>query len=588
MCDIRKPESLSSRSIARAVLLHLQPIIWLLASATFFSVVIAQTPVPISRSTSFEVALKPGDVHEYSLPLVRGESAEIVVRQQGVDVIVELKSPAGKLLDSIDSPTGRTGDEVVEILAEETGTYGLLVRPYDRSEPAGGYRLEVRALRGTAETAELLEKRTRARMAAAEWLRPRSVAIPGAGVIPANIKIPPLDEIARRVTVLGLGEATHGSREFNDLRFSLSRYLIERHGYRIVAIEASSATLELLAGYVNGDIERTPAITRLMESEIWIGKRTRQELYEWARIWNKNHPRDRVQIVGVDPQGSGQPREILRTFIERAYGEQLLKRWAPAEMDLAAADEQTFVFGDSGVDAATRGLLWEIVAALDLDAPLLRSKFGDDAVDSARRAARTLAEFSDFNSGAGGAIKHSRDWYMTARVLRALQQKGPAAKAIYWAHNAHVVHPAGSNRTAGALLRDTLGCKYAALALTFGEGAFLAQIPNDLKDRLAISALPAAPDESIESVLKELSADSALVTWPCVPARTSVDIAAIPEWLKKPHLMHWVGALYTPGSISSSAFRPFDLLNDFDGAVFLRRVSAEKITDQPLIPARKR
>jgi erythromycin esterase-like protein len=200
-----------------------------------------------------------------------------------------------------------------------------------------------------------------------------------------------------------------------------------------------------------------------------------------------------------------------------------------------------------------------------------------------------LAEFSDFNSGGGGAINHSRDWYMAARVLRALKEKGSSAKAIYWAHNAHVVHPPGSNRTTGALLRDALGCKYGALAVTFGEGAFVAQIPNDLEDRLAVSALPPAPDESIESVLAELNSDSTLVTWPCVTARSSIDIASIPEWLRKAHLMHWVGALYTPGSTNSSAFRSFDLLNDFDGAVFLRRVTAEEIpTDRPLIPARKR
>ena len=590
MPDLAKIESVPPASTANSIVLHLQPIIWLLASATFFSAATAQTPMPINRSTSLEAALKPGEAHEYTLQLVRGESAEILVRQQGVDVVVGLKSPAGKLLDSIDSPTGRTGDEVVEIIAQETGTYGLIVRPYDRNEPAGGYHLEVRTFRGTSETTELLRNRTRIRTAAAQWLRPRSVAIPRSGVIATNVKIPQLDEFAARVSVFGLGEATHGSREFNDFRFSLTRYLIERHGYRIVAIEASSANLEHLAQYVNGDIERTQAITRLMGSEIWIGKRTRGELYEWARSWNQNHPRDRVRIVGVDPQGSSSPRETLRAFIARAYGEELLKRWAPAEMDLAAADEQTFVFGDSGVDAATRLLLLEIVAMLDLDAPLLKSKFGEATVESASRAARTLAEFSDFNSGAGGAINHSRDWYMATRVLRALQDGGPSAKAIYWAHNAHVVHPPGSKRTTGALLRDTLGCKYAALAVTFGEGAFVAQIPNDLEDRLAVSELPPAPDESIESVLAELNPESTLATWSCVATRSSsIDISSIPEWLKKPHLMHWVGALYTPGSASSSAFRSFDLLNDFDGAVFLRRVTAEEIpSDRPLIPARKR
>jgi hypothetical protein len=137
----------------------------------------AQSSEPIGRFTKLEATLKPGSAHDYALRLARGESAEIVVHQQGVDVVVDVRNPADKLFDSIDSPTGRNGDEVIEIIAQESGTYGLQVRPYDNNEPPGSYRLEVRVLRGTRETADLLRTRREARSAATEWLRPRSVAI---------------------------------------------------------------------------------------------------------------------------------------------------------------------------------------------------------------------------------------------------------------------------------------------------------------------------------------------------------------------------------------------------------------------------
>ena len=549
----------------------------------------AQTPVPIRRSTALEATLKPGVFHEYALHLARGESAEILVRQQGVDIIVDLKTPAGKLLDSIDSPTGRSGDETIEIIAQESGLYRLSVRPFDKSEPIGSYRLEVRALRGTAETAELLRKRREARNAAAEWLRLRSVAISSSGVIPPEVNLPQLDEIASRVRVLGLGEATHGSREFGDLRFSLTKYLIERHGFRIVAIEASASTLGQLAPYVSGESERTPVMTRLIESG-WIGRRTRRELIEWVHRWNKEHKSDRVQLIGVDAQENAHARETLRAFLGRAYGEDFLKRWAATETELAAADEQTAVFGDSSVDASARQMLLEIVAMLNLDAPILKSKFGAAAFESATEAARILAEFADFNSGASSAINHSRDWYMAARVLRQLHETGASAKVVYWAHNAHVAHTVASYKTVGALLRETLGCEYAALAVTFGEGAFIAQIPNDPEDRLAVSVLPPAPDESVESVLRELNSGGTLAAWGCATASANnINIKSVPEWLKAAHPLHWIGGLYEPGSPNSAAFRNFNLLQDFDGIIFLPRVTAESIpADRPLIPARKR
>ncbi|MGH9948647.1 MAG: erythromycin esterase family protein [Pyrinomonadaceae bacterium] len=589
MRPLNEIEHVSPNFLAKSVLKHLQPCVWLLVTVVFFSTAMAQTPVTINRSTTLEQTLKPGVSHAYAVRLERGESAEVVVRQQGVDVIVDVRNPAGKLLDSIDSPTGRNGDETVEIIAQESGIYGITVRPFDSNEPAGGYRLEVRALRDARETTELLRTRREARNAAAQWLRPRSAAIARSGIIPTNVKVPLLDELAGRVRVVGLGEATHGSREFNDLRFSLTRYLVERHGFRVIALEASASNLSQVASYINGESELTPAMSGLIESNIWIGQRTRRELIEWVHRWNKGHPKDRVQVIGVDASENPGARETLRVFLSRAYGEDLMKRWTAAERELAAADEQTAVFGDSGVDAATRQLLLEVVAGMKLDAPILKSRFGALAFDSALEAAQTLAEFADFNSGSDAAISHSRDWYMAARVLRALQEKGASAKVVYWAHNAHVVHPPKSDRTTGAVLRNALGCEYAALAVTFGEGAFVAQIPNDLEDRLAVSTLPPASDGSIESVLRESRSDGTLANWPCVTPTSDTDIRAVPEWLKIARPMHWIGGLYKPDSMISEAFRNFNLLQDFDGIIYLPRVTAEDIpADRPLIPARKR
>ncbi|HEY6136468.1 MAG TPA: hypothetical protein VI670_01765, partial [Thermoanaerobaculia bacterium] len=75
-----------------------------------------------------------------------------------------------------------------------------------------------------------------------------------------------------------------------------------------------------------------------------------------------------------------------------------------------------------------------------------------------------------------------------------------------------------------------------------------------------------------------------LTTWACGDART-----APPEWLRAPHAMHWVGGIWTPGSLPTAALRAFDVLHDFDGVVYLPEVTAEEIPgDRPLVPARKR
>ncbi|MGH9580448.1 MAG: erythromycin esterase family protein [Terriglobales bacterium] len=562
---------------SKSVLAYIVSLLWGVVLAP------AQSALRLDANTVLETKLEPGASHPYALHLERGQSAEVIVRQMGVDVVVEVVSPAGKVLDSIDSPTGRNGDEVVEVIAQESGTYIIRVRPFDSQEPPGKYRLEVKHLRDIRTTEQMLAARRMARESAARWLRRHSVALASSGMLPPGMDAGPLDELATRVRVLGIGEATHGSREFGDLRLSVIRYLVEKHHYRVIALEGGASRMGLLEPYVKGEVDRSPEVTRLIESG-WIGRRPQRELMEWLRTYNTRNPNDRVRLVGVDGQDNANSRTSLREFLTKAYGDKLLGRWTSIEPDLIAGDAQAQVFGDSGTDVATRELLVEIVAMLELDAPLLRARFGTAAYESARQASHSLLQAVDFNSDVKSAITHSRDWYMAVNVLGALEGDDTQTRAVFWAHNAHVVHPPGTTRTSGALLRDVLGCGYGALAVTFGEGAFVAQIPNDLEDRLAVSELPHSPEESVEGVLSQVHPDSTLVTWKC-----KTEMSELPEWFRQPHPMHWVGGLWKPGSASSEAFRPYTLLQDFDGIVYLRRVTADDMfSDRPLVPARKR
>jgi erythromycin esterase len=480
-------------------------------------------------------AIEKGAAHTVELRMQRGESADVVVTQDGVDLVVEVLSPTGVLLEAVDSPNGRKGDEVAEVFARESGTYTIRVRPFDTNEPQGSYRVELREQRNVRATNAVLESRRAARAEATEWLRKH---------------ISDLATLANRARVIGLGEATHGSREFGDVRLALTRQLVEQHGFRVIFIEASS---DEAAQEKAGD---------------WIGTRTRRALLSWVREWNAAHPSEPVRVIGVDAQGNEPSRRAIAALIDSQYRDTLSTRWTAAQQELAAADEQTLVFGNSSISAETRTFVFELATRIALDAPLLRARGID--VDRATQAAHNLATFADFNGNG-----RSRDWHMAARILR----DSNGERAVFWAHNAHVAATRG--QTAGALLRSALGCAYAPLAITFAEGSFVAQTPNDAADRLQVSTLRAPADESFESVLAPLG--NALISWPC-----GTDPSAAPPWLRTSHAMRWVGGLWQPRSLASAASRPFDLLHDFDGVVFLPTVTAEDLPSQrPRIPARK-
>lgn len=73
-------------------------------------------------------------------------------------------------------------------------------------------------------------------------------AIPLPSTDPADLR-PLADALADR-TVVGLGEATHGTREFFRLKHRLIRFLVEEHGFRAVALESNFLVALALDDYV--------------------------------------------------------------------------------------------------------------------------------------------------------------------------------------------------------------------------------------------------------------------------------------------------------------------------------------------------
>lgn len=562
---------ISSTRAAPALLAVCRAVIALCAGSTpAMSQQRTAAPIVLTARSVVDSALAPSAAHDYTLRLPRGGSVLLVVRQIGVDVLVEVRDPRGHLVDVVDSPTGRSGEERVEVMAQERGDFAIRVRPFATNEPAGRYRLSVAEWRDARATAQFVAQRTRVRDSAAAWLRARA----------APLRLEQLEELGRLAIavegarVVGLGEATHGSRELADLRLAVTQHLIRRHGFRLIAVEYSATRMGLLnqwaLGLPAGEADVRPGL-----GLGWIGRRTIPELTEWVRRWNVDHPGDRVTLVGVDAHDHAEARARVRDVLARAFGATVVARFDTAVAEIARADSQASVFDNSSVSAATHRTLVEIVARLDADAPLLARSLGDTAVQAARDAARNVMQFADFNVGSSDS--RSRDWYMAVNLLRALDRAPAGTRALYWAHNAHVaVAPSRSPRfrTTGGLLREALGCAYRAWGTSFGSGGFVAQRLGDRSHRLEISTLLRPPAETIDAVMGQLLGGPAFATWDCAMSPEQA-----PSWLRVPQVMHWVGGVFDPSGPPSSAFQPFELLRDFDGMFYLPKVTAEEMPD---------
>jgi len=90
-----------------------------------------------------ERKLSGGESHLYQLKITTGQYARVIVDQKGIDVVVSLFGPDGKLITAVDNPNGSQGAETVHITAEATGTYRLELTSFEKSAQPGLYQAQL-------------------------------------------------------------------------------------------------------------------------------------------------------------------------------------------------------------------------------------------------------------------------------------------------------------------------------------------------------------------------------------------------------------------------------------------------------------
>ncbi|HEX8139228.1 MAG TPA: hypothetical protein VF544_16815 [Pyrinomonadaceae bacterium] len=111
---------------------------------------------------SVERTITRGKTQSFTVNLEREQLLQLVVEQQGVDLVVRVFSPDGRGLGQFDSPNGTEGPENVSVVAEATGVYRIDVLPLEQEENSvsGRYVIRVEAVRqATGEELEAIRNR---------------------------------------------------------------------------------------------------------------------------------------------------------------------------------------------------------------------------------------------------------------------------------------------------------------------------------------------------------------------------------------------------------------------------------------------
>lgn len=190
-----------------------------------------------------------------------------------------------------------------------------------------------------------------AAMATAEqltWLRDHAVKLETVEAGHGFKDLARLKAMVGDAQVVGLGEGTHGTREYFQAKHRLLELLVEEMGFSIFSIEANMPESYALNDYVMGGAGDVNKLIAGMYFWTWNTEEVR-DMVEWMRAWNAKQKaagsERRIQFTGFDMQNPTVAKTIAAEFIEKHDAE-----FSKAFASKLASLKSYSPFGGSGND----------------------------------------------------------------------------------------------------------------------------------------------------------------------------------------------------------------------------------------------
>ncbi|MFD0893795.1 erythromycin esterase family protein [Luteolibacter ambystomatis] len=393
-----------------------------------------------------------------------------------------------------------------------------------------------------------------------------------------------------------IGEASHGTREFYETRADLTRSLIERHGFRVIALEADWPDMLRVHRYASGSAEEHDANESLGDFRrfprwMWRNE-TMPPFVDWLREWNRPLADGLVGIFGMDLYSLHSSIDAVLAYLEKVDKQAAARaRERYACFDHFGTDPQLYGFATEkeGIESCEDEViaqLLDIRKRKTLESPsddpekLFPTEQNAAVVANAERYYRAM--FRGRN-----ASWNLRDAHMdeTIRTLaRHYHLAGEDAKVIVWAHNSHLGDFRATEMSrrgewnVGQLLKQRLGKRVFSIGFSSFAGTVTAADHwNEEPRRITMNpGLPGSYEEFFhrigrESFWLDLTEEGDAV-----------------DSLREPMLQRAIGVIYRPLTERHSHYFYSCLPDQFDAIIHIDQTTAIHPLDHSAAPARDR
>jgi erythromycin esterase-like protein/predicted phosphoribosyltransferase len=414
----------------------------------------------------------------------------------------------------------------------------------------------------------------------------RAAAHPLAG--DANQYDPLMERIGEARFAL-LGEASHGTHEFYQVRAEITKRLITEMGFTAVAVEADWPDAYRVNRYVRGlshDVDAVEALTDFRRFPTWMWRNTVVvDFIEWLRAHNgaRSAHEAKVGFYGLDLYSLHASMKAVLRYLERVDPE-AAKR----------ARERYSCFDHFGEDTQAYGLMTRLNLSKSCEEEVLNQlvELRRRAPDYARRDGRPDEDELFGVEQNARLVKNAEAYYRTMfleevsswnlrdvhmaetldELVAYLSRNGREAKIAVWEHNSHLGDARATDMgrrgelNVGQLTREKYGDDAVLVGFSTYQGTVTAATDwGSVAERKQVRPALAG---SYEAVFHAADTKPFLLTW-----RDNDLLAAN---LRAPRLERAIGVIYRPETERQSHYFHARLPDQFDAVLHFDETRAVK------------
>ena len=377
-----------------------------------------------------------------------------------------------------------------------------------------------------------------------------------------------------------LGEASHGTAEFYEMRARITQALIEKKGFIGVAVEADWPDAAHIDHYIHGTspdplLESTP-FSRF-PSWMWANHSV-LEFTRWLKAHNEQIAAvdEKVGFYGLDLYSLSSSIAVVLSYLDTVDAETAqVARVRYGCLTPWASDPG--LYGRVMMTGRYRECEEDVVATLQdllkkrLDYAKADGKRYFDAEQNARlvtnaeRYYRTMyyAENNSWNQ---------RDQHMFEALQSVMAFRGPQSKIVIWEHNSHIGDARATEMSArgeyniGQLVRQTYGDK--AYSIGFGTDHGTVAAASEWGGPMEVKQVQPSHIDSYERVCHDVRTDNFLL-----PLRKPLQEITRKKLLAE-RLERAIGVIYRPEAELQSHYFYASLPQQFDEYIWLDETRA--------------